>query len=425
MGIIFLPKKAFKVKGKPFYLNKVCGVSILERNINALRRKEIKDIFIIAPKAEQLEENIKAIEKKCRTLKILENFRGLYDIFNGELDGEEPYYAVILDGNNLIDDRIIESITSEDYDTIYERGKKLNTNYPNGEAEMALAVKINLLEHKELLRNNLSSYKDLILELRNKGVILQTTDIINEYKKDMRRNVPLYTVTFRKAEDFKIAKKILVKQTQKGTLDLIAWYINRPLENLFVRALANTRITANHITYAVNVLAFISVYLFLTLNWWYGLGLLFLINVLDGVDGKLARLREKEGKVGHIEHSFDQLYEQSIYVGVGLGAYFIFGQFYIIIILLIMLLADSFNRHCSMQYKEVMGITLADSSRFDQLFRRFDGRRNIYTLHILFWGLLGYFEFAIFTMCIHAIITGIIYSVQAIRHMKAYDKEHY
>ena len=145
------------------------------------------------------------------------------------------------------------------------------------------------------------------------------------------------------------------------------------------------------------------------------------INIFDGVDGKLARLKNKESVVGHIEHSFDQLFEQAIYVGVGLGAYFIIGQFYVIIILIIMLLADSFNRHCSMQYKEVMQITLADSSRFDQLFRRFDGRRNIYTLHILIFGILGHFEYVIFSFCFHAIITSIVYSIQAIRHMKKAD----
>ena len=74
-----------------------------------------------------------------------------------------------------------------------------------------------------------------------------------------------------------------------------------------------------------------------------------------------------------------------------------------------------------MQYKEVMGITLADSSRFDQIFRKFDGRRNIYTLHILIFGILGHFEYAIFSICVHAIITSIIYSIQAIRHMKKVD----
>ena len=129
----------------------------------------------------------------------------------------------------------------------------------------------------------------------------------------------------------------------------------------------------------------------------------------------------KESKVGHLEHSFDQLYEQAIYVGIGFGAYFIIDSVYVIIVLIIMLLLDSFNRHCSMQYKEVMGITLADSSRFYQIFRKFDGRRNIYTLHILIFGILGHFEYAVFSICVHAIITSVIYSIQAIRHMKKVD----
>jgi len=74
-----------------------------------------------------------------------------------------------------------------------------------------------------------------------------------------------------------------------------------------------------------------------------------------------------------------------------------------------------------MQYKDVMQITLADSSRFDQLFRRFDGRRNIYTLHILIFGILGHFEYLIFSFCFHAIITSIVYYIKAIRHMKKAD----
>lgn len=46
---------------------------------------------------------------------------------------------------------------------------------------------------------------------------------------------------------------------------------------------------------------------------------------------------------------------------INYSAFFIIGHFYVVIILIIMLLADSFYRHCSMQYKEVMGITLADT----------------------------------------------------------------
>lgn len=44
--------------------------------------------------------------------------------------------------------------------------------------------------------------------------------------------------------------------------------------------------------------------------------------------------------------------------------------------------------------------------------------RNIYTLHILIFGIFGQFKFVIFSICIHAIITSITYSIQAISHMK-------
>ncbi len=48
MGIIFLPKNPLFFKNQPFYIKKLCGVSILERNINILTKNGIRDIFILS-----------------------------------------------------------------------------------------------------------------------------------------------------------------------------------------------------------------------------------------------------------------------------------------------------------------------------------------------------------------------------------------
>jgi len=419
IGIIFLPDDPFLIKKQPFYLQKLCGLSIIERNVRILIKNGIRDIFIFTNSLE--DSNVGELDKinnirKIKSLDMIKDYLNKEKISNKEIE-----YSIVLDGGILIDDRIISSLLNSEEDIIYIPGKNIETNGNNNQLRnLACKIKINI---KNLYpkANSSFSFKDFINSSSFNQSSYHSTDEIPIYKSDMRRNVPLSVYEFQHYDDFKSVKKLLVKKTQKGTLDFIAWYFNRYFENFFVYVLADSKITANQITYIVNIFGFFALFLFLVQYWWIGLILLVLINILDGVDGKLARLRMKESKVGHIEHSFDQLYEQAIYVGIGFGAYLIIDSLYVIIVLIIMLLIDSFNRHCSMQYKEVMGITLADSSRFDQIFRKFDGRRNIYTLHILIFGILGHFEYVIFSICIHAIVTSIVYSIQAIRHMKKVD----
>jgi len=419
IGIIFLPDDPFLIKKQPFYLQKLCGLSIIERNVRILIKNGIRDIFIFTNSLE--DSNVGELDKinnirKIKSLDMIKDYLNKEKISNKEIE-----YSIVLDGGILIDDRIISSLLNSEEDIIYIPGKNIETNGNNNQLRnLACKIKINI---KNLYpkANSSFSFKDFINSSSFNQSSYHSTDEIPIYKSDMRRNVPLSVYEFQHYDDFKSVKKLLVKKTQKGTLDFIAWYFNRYFENFFVYVLADSKITANQITIIVNIFGFFALFLFLVQYWWIGLILLVLINILDGVDGKLARLRMKESKVGHIEHSFDQLYEQAIYVGIGFGAYFIIDSLYVIIVLIIMLLIDSFNRHCSMQYKEVMGITLADSSRFDQIFRKFDGRRNIYTLHILIFGILGHFEYVIFSFCIHAIVTSIVYSIQAIRHMKKID----
>jgi len=422
MGIIFLPKNPLFLKNQPFYKKKLCGVSILERNINVLIKNGIRDIFILSKSSVDFNNEMNFDSKKFARIIKISNLNHFKENFNRKKKiNSMSKIAVVLDGGVLIDDRIVSSLLNYEKDIIFTKGNSIHSNNTDKNQSTILGGKINLKSNEYIFEKKIGSFHDFFNSLIFNKTHYHSSDEISTYKPDMRRDVPLYIYFFRDYQDFKSVKKFLVKNTQKGTLDLIAWYFNRPFENIFVYLFADTKITANHITIFVNLLGYFVLFLFLIQYWWIGFFLLILVNILDGVDGKLARLKNQESVVGHIEHSFDQLYEQAIYVGIGLASYFIIDQFFVIIALIIMLLSDSFNRHCSMQYKEVMKITLADSSKFDQLFRKFDGRRNIYTLHILIFGIFGQFHFVIFSICIHAIITSIIYSIQAIKHMKKVD----
>jgi hypothetical protein len=75
-----------------------------------------------------------------------------------------------------------------------------------------------------------------------------------------------------------------------------------------------------------------------------------------------------------------------------------------------------------MQFRQVTGGSLADYAPFDRAFRRFDGRRNTYSLHLLLSILLGMPLVASFTMALHAAVTAAVYVVRAGRHLRQADE---
>ncbi len=69
-----------------------------------------------------------------------------------------------------------------------------------------------------------------------------------------------------------------------------------------------------------------------------------------------------------------------------------------------------------------MGIALADYAPFDRRFRRFDGRRNIYSIYMLLGVLVGHPFYALVAMALHAVLTGIVYAMRAGLHLRGADR---
>jgi hypothetical protein len=94
----------------------------------------------------------------------------------------------------------------------------------------------------------------------------------------------------------------------------------------------------------------------------------------------------------------------------------------VLVVGFVMLLCDSFARHVSMQFRQVMGIALADYAPFDRNFRRFDGRRNIYSLYMLLGVAMGQPFLALALMALHAAITGLVYTLRTGFHLRRADR---
>jgi len=64
----------------------------------------------------------------------------------------------------------------------------------------------------------------------------------------MRKEIKAFYVDIDTKKDSEKAKKLLVENACKGTNDILATYVNKPIENFIVKRVANNGITPNQIT---------------------------------------------------------------------------------------------------------------------------------------------------------------------------------
>jgi len=225
-------------------------------------------------------------------------------------------------------------------------------------------------------------------------------------------------------EDLRRAKRLIVENSQKkrGASDFVAHYFNRPIENAILYYISDWKfITPNRLTIATNILAWFVTYLFF--SGYLGLGslLTFAVGVMDGLDGKLARIHNCSTKLGLMEHPFDMLYEFSWLIALALFLSLnegllplIFSSFSIMFI--------AFYRFCYDQFGRATGISLDVYGQFERSFRRIAGRRNIYNVYILVGVLLGAPLYSLLAIMFHSALTATVYAYRASAHLYAIDK---
>ena len=427
---------ANKEKQKKF---KICGLSLIERALYLLRTVGIREVILLEKssfkkkikiekklgiKLEVVRDNkslsslIKATRLDESFLIINENF--LFD--NNLLEVLLKYKGTVLCGHNFS-----EKISS--FPRIYfkdgnvqEIGENL-VNYQGVYAGIGLCEKRILLSLlKDDFTFSLSWPIGLNSILGKEKVGYLNLSQLKSYNSELRREIKPFWQYVKSEEDLKIAKKYLIKGVQKRTLDIFAWYIHRPIENKIIWWLCESPLTPNQLTLITFILALFVTFLFFKGYLLMASLLALAVNILDGLDGKQARAKGMFTKVGNLEHSLDTLYEQSWYIAFSWALFTSSGKLLPLQLCLIMILFDTFSRHCSMQFRMTMGIPLADYSWFDRMFRKFDGRRNVYTFYILVGVLVGVPLYSLIAMSIHAILTGLVYFVRAAGHMHKFDK---
>jgi 1L-myo-inositol 1-phosphate cytidylyltransferase / CDP-L-myo-inositol myo-inositolphosphotransferase len=131
--------------------------------------------------------------------------------------------------------------------------------------------------------------------------------------------------------------------------------------------LSRTSITPNQITLAIAVLGISVTLLYLSGHLWIGALLALAVGILDGVDGKVARLKVQTTKIGKGEHALDYCIEMSWWAA--LARHFqASGQVrYAYAILSVFFAFDVLPRLAKWSVELRLGRRMDDVSRFDRV----------------------------------------------------------
>ena len=234
------------------------------------------------------------------------------------------------------------------------------------------------------------------------------------YIADMRRSVRPIFFPAPSPECRPLAERLLLDATQKGVLDFPA-LVHAPIEKWLVSRLCRTTITPNRITLWTGVFGISVTALYAMGYLWAGALLALVIGVLDGLDGKLARLKVQMTKAGKREHLLDFLIEMSWWTALAYHFHATGQVRYAYLILLVFFVFHALERVARGSFQRRIGRSLADFSLFDRLVRYVAGRRNIYTWLFTSFLLIGAPANGFIWLCLWGVASAAIHIFRALQ----------
>lgn len=435
-------------KDKPKALVKLLGISLIERVILTAKQAGINEFLIVCG---YLGEILKSALGNGERLGVKINY-----IDNEDWQKENGYSVskavdfldekfILLMSDHIFDSRILSELINHDAESsivlavdrkepsegdtkvlekrggIIEVGKDIKESNCVDIGIFLCSPKIfSYLE--ETLEEGRAELSDCINEAaKNRDAEIFDITQIDPYIPSMRKETKPFWIDVDTKENLIEAEGILIENACKGRNDLLATCVNKPIENFIVRRLVNTRITPNQVTILTNIIAYTSTFLFLRGDLLFASLLTFVVSFMDGVDGKLSRVKMSSSNIGKMEHAFDYLFEHSWYIALAIYLSNTFGVMPVLLGTFI-LLFDGFSNYCVSAFgKAIKRRELEDYGGIEQQFRKFDGRKNSYIIFILIGVLLNAPFWSLVAISVWSAVSAIFYSSRTIKHLHAMD----
>jgi len=355
-------------------LTELCGISVLERLLRTLQRCGFRTATVCATEPEAIRTALARqspfrdrIEAKVRSIQRPPTLKKIVDLSQSDAE-----IFMVVKGDMIFDERLLRLLAKQT-------------------KPVALVDGGNFCGAAALNKNWATAQDGSFEESIRKGLAEQTiasVDVATQpnYSPEMRRPLKPFWFPAPSSSNKQIVEKFIIRSTQKGAQDLPAW-VHAPIENLLISWLCKTSVTPNQLTIFCNVVGWTATILFSMGHLASGLALALIVGVLDGLDGKQARVKIETTSGGKLEHWFDAAFEWSWWIA--LSYYFqISGQlpeayWY----LLLLLLAEAVDGIAKGIVLFKTGRLIDELGPFERGVRLFGGRRNIY-VWILTIGLL-------------------------------------
>jgi 1L-myo-inositol 1-phosphate cytidylyltransferase / CDP-L-myo-inositol myo-inositolphosphotransferase len=396
----------------PEVLTELCGLSLLERLLRTLQQLGFRRaiVFSTTPEIVAAELAKPSWAREKVSVDLVPRAPGTLTT-QLLLEQGPPERLLIVPANLYCDGRLLAALCAKD-----SAAALVDSNPP----ELVRSFVRNPCGPVLVTRDLLSAFHPtapFLDELKDK-IDHGKIDIVdaaaeNDYIVSMRRRVrPVCFPAFLE-QNRQAAERIILDSAQNGTLDLPAC-LNAPIETGIVSFLCKTRITPNQITIAGFIIGCGATAAFALGR--VGLGILtaLIFGVVDGLDGKQARIKIEMTKRGEWEHYLDSLIENSWWAAIAFHLWRS-GQlpsaFYFFALLIGSYLLDELAKR---RVKIAKGRQLDDVAPFDRAFRLIAARRNVYVWILACGFLLGAFPRSYAIICGWAAITAAVHLVRSI-----------
>ena len=368
----------------PGALIELCGISTLERLLRTLQRCGIERATILSSTSERIADELARPSWPRAQLALTLRTRP-----NGSLRIEQivdiwpdaAQLLVVIRGDAVFDSRLLQLLaTQKSPAVLVDSAVPAKLQALVTQAPTALHAKVC---GAALLQRDWVSTKSGPLENAiNNGLeqkAIAAVDVTDQpsYSPALRRRLRPFWFPAPPPTRVKLAERILLNSVQKGSLDFPA-LIHAPIEKFLISHLCKTSITPHQLTIAWIVLAFATTILFALGHLVWGIVLALIVGILDGLDGKQARIKVETSKSGKLEHRFDSLFEVAWPSALAYHFYTTGQLPTAFIYLAVLLLAEALDGIGKAGVYSTSEKLMNEPGRLDRFVRLLGGRRNIY-----------------------------------------------
>src|SRR5438105_9598339 len=372
------------IADSPGALVELCGISMLERLLRTLQRCGVKRAIVLSSTPKLITEPLVKPSWPRAQLNITVRGRPdgpatLEQIVDVWLEATQP--LLVLRGDTVFDSRLLHFLLAQSpaaalVDTAVppRLGPLVASAADMSRGKFCGAA---MLQYDWALAQNGSFDRDVCEGLDHGAVVALDIAVQPFYDPALRRKLRPFWFPAPSASNTKSAEGVLLDSVQKGSLDLPA-LIHAPIEKFLISHLCKTLITPHQLTIAWIILACVTTILFALGYLIWGIVLALIIGILDGLDGKQARIKVETSESGKLEHRFDSLFEVAWPSALAYH-YYTTGQLPgAFIYLSVLLLAEALDGIGKAGVYSSSEKLMKEPGRFDRLVRLLGGRRNIY-----------------------------------------------